>query len=81
MKSDEEALKDIGERLRKLRIQRGYSSYETFAIEHDLSRMQYWRLEKGTTNMTIKTLKRVLDLHGISLKEFFQIDVTNEPDP
>lgn len=71
MKSEAEILKAIGERLKEIRIQKGYTSYETFAIDHDLGRMQYWRLEKGETNLTMRTLYKVLEIHQISLKDFF----------
>lgn len=63
-------IKKIAARLKKLRIEKGYSSYETFSWEHDLPRVQYWRMEKGT-NFTIKTLLKILEIHGLSLKEFF----------
>lgn len=72
MKSDQEFLKEIGERIRELRIKAGYSSYESFAIENDLSRMQYWRMENGQSNMTLKTLKKILDIHKITLEEFIR---------
>ena len=62
----------IGELLRKIRIESGYSSHEFFAWEHNIPRVQYWRMEKGN-NFTIKTLLRVLDAHGISLQEFFKL--------
>lgn len=75
MKSDERELIQIGKRLAKLRKEKGYSSYESFALDHDLSRMQYWRMENGKVNMTIKSLKRVLDIHKISFSEFFNITV------
>lgn len=61
---------DIGEKLKKLRIEKGYSSYEVFAWENEIPRVQYWRMEKGT-NFTIKTLLRVLDAHSVSLQDFF----------
>jgi len=67
----EEVLKKIGDRFRELRISKGYSSYEDFAIDNDLGRMQYWRLENGKTNLTIKTLVKVLAIHEISMTEFF----------
>jgi len=60
----------IGERLKELRIKAGYPSYEHFAWDNKLSRRGYWALEKGT-NFTIKTLLKVLDIHKMSLKEFF----------
>ena len=41
-------IKAIAKKLETIRIQKGYSSYENFAIEFGISRMQYWRMEKGT---------------------------------
>ncbi len=61
----------IATRLKELRINAGYSSHESFAWDNDINRVQYWRIEKGT-NITIKTLLIVLDIHKISLEEFFK---------
>lgn len=61
----------IADKLKKLRIKAGFTSYENFAIEHGLNRMQYWRLEKGV-NCRLKSLLKVLDIHQISMKEFFK---------
>lgn len=69
--SDKIVLQKIGDRFRELRVKKGYTSYETFAIEHGLSRMQYWRIEKGTANLTIKSITAILKIHNISLKDFF----------
>ena len=71
MKSDDKILKEIGYRVRKLRIKAGYTSHESFAISHDLSRMQYWRIEKGIANITIKSLLRILEIHKLTLSDFF----------
>ncbi|MFN7013424.1 MAG: helix-turn-helix domain-containing protein [Bacteroidia bacterium] len=60
----------IGQKLKKLRIERGYSSYENFAYENDLPRVQYWRMERGT-NFTFKNLLKILEIHKITLSEFF----------
>lgn len=73
MKSEEEILKAIGNRLKQIRIQKGYPSYEAFALDHDLGRMQYWRLEKGEANLTMKTLLKVLAIHEMTLQEFFSV--------
>lgn len=67
----------IGLKLKKLRIEKGFTSYENFAYENDLSRIQYWRMEKGT-NFTIKNLLKILEIHGISIEEFFSEDFKNE---
>ena len=64
-------LEKIGERIKLLRINKGYSSYESFSFDYDLPRMQYWRLESGKANLTIKTLEKILKIHNISVQEFF----------
>ncbi|PSR53255.1 transcriptional regulator [Adhaeribacter arboris] len=71
MKSEQENLKAIGERIKQLRIRKGYSSHESFAIDHDLGRMHYWKMESGKHNPTIKSLLQILEIHNITLKEFF----------
>ncbi len=67
----EAVLKKIGERLVELRKERGYSSHETFACDFNFSRMHYWQIEKGKTNITIKSFLRILEAHNISLEDFF----------
>tara|TARA_R110002096_G_scaffold184679_1_gene363263 strand:- start:4947 stop:5180 length:234 start_codon:yes stop_codon:yes gene_type:complete len=62
---------DIGKRLKELRLKKGYTSYETFAWDNEIPRIQYWRMEKGT-NFTISSLLRVLDTHNLTLEEFFK---------
>lgn len=73
----EKNIKKIAEKVKQLRIDKGYSSYENFAYENDLSRVQYWRLERGT-NFTINYLLRVLEIHKMSLSEFFS-DIDFKP--
>lgn len=61
----------VADKLERIRIEKGYTSYENFAIEHGISRMQYWRMEKGT-NFTFESLLKILDAHKMSLSEFFE---------
>lgn len=61
----------IGAHIRALRINSGYTSAEIFAYEHDLNRISYWRMEKGS-NITMSSLFRILDIHQITLSEFFK---------
>lgn len=61
----------IAEKLERIRIEKGFTSYENFAIEYNLSRMQYWRMEKGT-NFTFESLLKILDAHQMTLSEFFE---------
>lgn len=67
----DERIKEIANKIKKLRVDKGYVSSEFFAWEHKIPRVQYWRMEKGT-NFTIKNLLRILDAHKISLEEFFK---------
>ena len=60
----------IGERIKTLRINAGYKSYEVFAWENNLSRIQYWKMEKGT-NCTLKSLYKILKIHNLTYQDFF----------
>jgi transcriptional regulator with XRE-family HTH domain len=69
---DEKTLKQIGEKLKQLRIKAGYKSHEIFAFEKDISRSFYWKIEAGKSNVTMKTLIKLLNIHNVSLEEFFR---------
>ncbi len=71
MKELDSRILQIAEKFQRLRKLRGYSSYENFAWDNGINRVQYWRLEKGT-NFTITTLLKVLDVHKLTLKDFFE---------
>lgn len=61
----------IALKVKELRINSGYTSHESFAWDNNINRVQYWRIEKGS-NITLKTLLTVLDIHKISLADFFK---------
>lgn len=61
----------VADKLERIRIEKGFTSYENFAIEFGISRMQYWRMEKGT-NFTFESLLKILDAHKVTLGEFFE---------
>lgn len=74
MKSDKafkNLLADIGIRLAELRIKKGYATIKAFAGRYDLPEIQYWRMEKGKANITLKSLSRVLQIHRMTLHDFF----------
>jgi transcriptional regulator with XRE-family HTH domain len=64
-------LGDVGTTLAHLRQQKGYKTIKEFAVKHDLPEIQYWRMEKGKSNVTLKSLVRILQIHGLSLHQFF----------
>jgi hypothetical protein len=65
-----DALKKLGERIRTLRIEKGYTSYEYFAYEHDISRAQFGRYERGE-DLRFSSLVKVANAFGMTLEEFF----------
>ncbi len=60
----------ISQKIKELRTKKGYSSAENFAYDNELNRVQYWRVESGA-NITLKTLLKILDIHQITLSDFF----------
>ena len=70
VKSDDPRIIKIGQNLRKLRKAKGHGSYVDFANSYGLDKSQYWRLEAGI-GFNVKSLLRILDIHQISLKDFF----------
>jgi hypothetical protein len=64
-------LKRIGLKLSALRAKKGYSTIKEFTTDYRLPLIQYWRIEKGKANFTLKTLLKVLSIHKINLEDFF----------
>ncbi len=52
-------LKKVGERMRQLRIKKGFTNYENFAYEHELGRSQYGKYENGTEDL-VSSLYKVI---------------------
>jgi transcriptional regulator with XRE-family HTH domain len=70
-KSLEVKLRQIGEGLSKLRKRKGYETIRDFAKAYKLPEIQYWRIENGKTNLTLKSLTRLLHIHRLTLEDFF----------
>jgi len=69
--------KKIGIRIKQIRKDRGYSSHETFANENDIDRAQYGKYEAGSSNITLATLIKILNILKINLSDFFNEDYEN----
>lgn len=65
-----EILEKLATRIKAIRKEKGYTSYEKFAIQHDINRMQYWRYEKGE-DLRFSSLVRVISAFDMTLEEFF----------
>ena len=70
-KSLEVKLRQIGDGLSELRKSKGYDTIRDFAKAYKLPEIQYWRIENGKTNLTLKSLTRLLHIHKLSLEDFF----------
>ena len=64
-------IKKVAERIKQLRLESGCTSYETFAFDNEINRVQYWRMENGG-NITLKTFFRLLEIHQITPQEFYK---------
>lgn len=64
-------LKQIGIGLSELRKRKGYDTIRDFAKAYKLPEIQYWRIENGKTNLTLKSLTKLLKIHKLSLEDFF----------
>ena len=69
--SVQKGLRQLAKRLKELRIQNGHGNYERFAYDNDISRGQYWKYEKGESDLRFSVIIRLAEAHGLSLAEFF----------
>jgi hypothetical protein len=67
----EAKLKQIGTGLSELRKKKGYDTIRDFAKAYKLPEIQYWRIENGKTNLTLKSLTKLLKIHKLTLEDFF----------
>lgn len=63
-------IQNLAKRIRQLRIEQGYSNYETFAFKHEISRTQYGRYEKGE-DLRFTSLMKLIKAFDLTPEEFF----------
>lgn len=68
--SKEVVLKKLGARIKEIRMKKGYSSYEYFAYEHNISRAQFGRYERGE-DLRFSTLAKIIAAFEMTFEEFF----------
>ena len=64
-------MEQLGKRIKELRKRKGYTSYETFANEHDIHRVQWGRYEKGK-DLYFSTIIKITRILDVSIEEFFR---------
>jgi transcriptional regulator with XRE-family HTH domain len=60
----------LARRIKELRKKAGYTSYESFAYENNITRSQWGRYERGE-DLRFSSLVKVCKAFKISLEEFF----------
>jgi len=63
----------IGERIKKLRLQKGLNQVDIYT-KIGLSSSYYSEIENGKKNVTIETLEKICKVLDISMSEFFADD-------
>ena len=63
-------IQKLANRIKSLRLKKGYTSYENFAFDIDIHRAQYGRYEKGT-DMQFTSLLKIAKAFDMTLEEFF----------
>lgn len=66
----EDQIKNLGAKIKKLRLDMGYTNADFFAYDHRITRSQYGRYERGE-DIRFSSLLKLLQIHNLTLKEFF----------
>ncbi len=62
----------VGQKLRLLRLEHGFSNYKLFAAELAIEPKQYWLLEKDLVDFRMSSLIRILRFYKLKPADFFQ---------
>ena len=68
---DKVFIQKLSKRIKQLRIDKGYSSYEYFAYDHGISRSQYGRYEKGV-DLRVSSLIKLIEAFELTPSDFFK---------
>ena len=63
-------ISQLGNRIKSLRLSKGFTNAEKFAYEHDISRSQYAQYENGK-DLRFSSLLKLTQAFEITLEEFF----------
>jgi len=69
-KETDPEVEKLANRIKSLRIAKGYNNYENFAFDNEIPRAQYGRYERGE-DLRYTSLVKIVKAHGMTLSEFF----------
>lgn len=75
----DDILRRLGQRIREVRIQRGFKSQEEFADYCNLHRTMLGHLETGRKDFRLTTIIRLANALGVTLSELFTGVESGEP--
>lgn len=67
----QKVFEELGVRIKAYRLKKGYKNYEAFAFQHNFSRAQIARYERGD-DIRLSTLLRLLKALEVTPEEFFR---------
>lgn len=76
--SRQNALIEMGVKLKMLRQKKGFMNCDDFAKKYDLPKAYYRNMEEARVNFTITSLLRVLEIHKMNVEDFFCMDITKK---
>ena len=71
---DEEGLKQFGNRLRKIRIEKGFSQ-EDLAYSSELALSQIGRIERGVINTSLSTIFVIAKTLNVKVSYLFESEI------
>jgi transcriptional regulator with XRE-family HTH domain len=69
--STKKILKTLGERLAERRQEKGLNMRE-FCDKHKLAPIQYWRIEHGKANVTMKSIAKLCAIHKCTVGQLLE---------
>ena len=73
MRKSTDILKRFGERVRTLRIQKGFTSQMAFAFRVGLDRTYIGGIERGERNVALKNLEKIARALDVSIDELLKL--------
>lgn len=70
MDNYEKVIKSFASRVKQLRLEKEYSQ-EGFAIQAQIDRSYYGRIERGEANPTLNNIAAIADVLGLEIWELF----------
>ena len=61
----------VAARIKAIRLAKGHTSSEKFAIKNDIDRSQFGRYERGEIDMQISSLVKILKALDVHISDFF----------